>query len=53
MVASRSLRVGFLVDNLTSEYPVELATGVLRAGREKRVQIVIVPGGELGDRHRQ
>ncbi len=48
MAAPRQFRIGFLVDNLTSEYPAELAAGVLRAAREANAKLVIVAGGELG-----
>ncbi len=48
MSRSHPLRIAFLVDNLTSEYPADLAQGVLRAARQMQARVLIIPGGELG-----
>jgi hypothetical protein len=45
MGASVQPRIAFLVDNLTSECPAELAAGVLRAARQVQARVLIVPGG--------
>jgi DNA-binding LacI/PurR family transcriptional regulator len=52
MVAARQHRIALLVDNLMSEYPAELAAGVLRAARQMKARVLIVPGGALGTSQR-
>lgn len=48
MSRTHPLRIAFLVDNLTSEYPADLAAGVLRAARQMQARVLVIPGGELG-----
>lgn len=38
-------RVALLLDNIESDYPVEMIRGVLRATRAANVNTLIVPGG--------
>jgi DNA-binding LacI/PurR family transcriptional regulator len=42
------LRIGLLLDHLESDYHSEMVSGVLRAARQHRARVFVLPGGWLG-----